>query len=305
VGAGGLGDAAARAQGLQRSVFDGVLAVLLATPCSAPFLGTAVAFALQRPAPFIFSIFTAIGLGLAAPYALLVAVPGGLRWVPRPGRWMLHLKTALGFGLLYTAVWLVWVLGRMTGVDGMARLLAVLVGMACAAWAFGPIAAAWPQRSVLHFGMLLLLSGAGAYGGLRGVLGPNGTRPDTASTADAGARTLDTWQVYSAQAVHSALADRRPVLVDFTADWCLTCQYNERHVLGDATIQAEMARKHVVLLRADYTRRDAAIQQTLAQFGRAGVPMYLLFSPERPDAPQLLPELLSVGQLADALSSLP
>lgn len=299
VGDAGVGQAAQQAQGLKRSGFDGVLAVVLATPCSAPFLGTAIAFALQQRAWLIYLIFMTIGVGLALPYVVLTAIPQGLKFVPRPGNWMLHLKTLLGFGLLVTAVWLVWIMGRFAGVDGMATLLVVLVLVALCAWIFGRVSEKAPQRSLPYFGLLLAVVAGINVCGLHGAL--NAPAADTAATSG----VPQGWQAYSEDAVKAALTRRQAVFVDFTADWCLTCKYNESHVLRDAAIIEGLKNKHVVMLRADWTRRDEAIRVTLSRFGRAGVPMYLLYHPDSPDMPQLLPELLSIGQLRDAIGNLP
>ncbi|KAK1548236.1 hypothetical protein Q3G72_021802 [Acer saccharum] len=299
VGDAGLGHAAHKAQGLKRSAFDGVLAVVLATPCSAPFLGTAIAFALQQRALFIYLIFTSIGLGLALPYVLLTAMPANRRFVPKPGAWMLHLKTLLGFGLLLTAVWLVWIMGRFAGVDGMASLLVVLVFVGLCAWVFGRLVAAKPSQSLAYFGVLLAVLAAIHILGLRQAL--DAPKQDGAYSSS----LPQGWQAYSQTALDAALERKQPVFVDFTADWCLTCKYNESHVLKEPALLQSLHDKHVLMLRADWTRPDETIRTTLLRFGRAGVPMYLLYHPDSPQMPQLLPELLSTSQLRDAVDNLP
>ena len=284
-----LGALANSSHGHRRSFLDGVLAVVLATPCSAPFLGTAVAYALtQRPWINIL-IFGAIGVGLAAPYVLLTLTPGWTRFIPKPGAWMNYLKTTLGFGLLGTAIWLVWLIGRFAGVDAVAKLLLFLLGVSFVSWLFGLVnhrLAASHQFGVL-VALAALLAGIGAVS-----LSFNAEMPEA---------TAFMTRPYSQSATLMALSSRQPVFVDFGADWCITCKYNEQHVLTDPTVTEAFKRYHVVALRADWTRRDETIRKTLASFGRAGVPMYLLYDPDNPSGPTLLPELLTPSILLDAL----
>ena len=263
-----------------RSVGEGVLAVVLATPCSAPLLGTAVGFAFAASAPVVLAVFAAVGLGLAAPFCALVLVPGLRTRLPRPGAWMERGKQLLGFALLGTGVWLVGILGSLAGVDGMVRLLAFLVVVALAAWSWG----AWRRSPVLVGGLVLVL-----------VAGWGTLRFTTAPAAMAGR------EAWSDEAVARILAQGRPVLVDFTADWCLSCKFNERTVLAAEQVQSALARTRTQLLVADWTRRDPAIARRLAAHGRAGVPMYLVYSPARPDQPEVLPELLTLDTVVSAL----
>lgn len=279
-GTGTLVAAVDHAHGPLRSVGEGVLAVVLATPCSAPLLGTAVGFAFAASAPVVLAVFAAVGLGLAAPFCALVLVPGLRGWLPRPGAWMERAKQLLGFALLGTGVWLAGILGSLVGVDGVVRLLAFLVVLALVAWAWG----AWRRRPVLLGGLLLIL--LTGWVALRFGPGP---------AAVAG---RDAW---SDEAVSRSLGQGRPVLVDFTAEWCLSCKFNERSVLASEPVQSALARTRAQLLVADWTRRDAGIARRLAAHGRAGVPMYLVYSPARPDQPEVLPELLTVDTVVSAL----
>lgn len=295
-GAGALGRVGADTHGLRRSFFDGILAVVLATPCSAPFLGTAVAFALTQGGPITVSIFALIGLGLALPYVLLTLVPGGLRLVPRPGAWMNHVKTVLGFGLIATAVWLIWLIGRFAGVDAMARLMLFLLATTVLAWIYGISSHGRPERQLGLLALFLVALPALAYVSLSFpvALDPEATAPSPSA---------DAWRPYTPAAVHAELAAGHPAFVDFTADWCITCKFNESHVLGDAALRAEFQRYGVALFKADWTRRDETIRHTLATFGKAGVPMYLLYSPDKPTGPRVLPEILTVDQVMEALHS--
>ena len=279
-GTGSLVAAVDQTHGPLRSVGEGVLAVVLATPCSAPLLGTAVGFAFAASAPVVVAVFLAVGLGLAAPFCALVLVPGLRSRLPRPGAWMERAKQLLGFALLGTAVWLSGILGALAGVDGVVRLLGFLVVVSLAAWAWG----AWRRGTVLAAGLALVLV-AGVVA-LRFGHGP----------AQVAGR--DAW---SDEKVTRALAQGRPVLVDFTAEWCLSCKFNERTVLASEAVQSALARTRGQVLVADWTRRDAGIARKLASHGRAGVPMYLVYAPARPDSPELLPELLTTDMVVGAL----
>jgi thiol:disulfide interchange protein DsbD len=287
-----LGSLGASAAGARRSFFDGLLAVLLATPCSAPFLGTAIGFAFASSAPVIAAIFAAIGLGLAAPFVAVAAVPAWSRWLPRPGGWMLELRRGLGFALLATVVWLVWIVGRAAGPDAMAGLLMVLVAIGFAAFLFGLV-----QRTrghapgVLLFGAVAALLVAGLD--LVELSADPASRPVAAEGAPL---------AYSRPALDEALAAGRPVLVYYTADWCLTCKLNERRVLAHPQVREALAARGFTVLRADWTRRDETIRQELARLGKAGVPVYALYGAGGPGAPRLLPELLRLEPFLNALA---
>ena len=284
-----------KATGPTRSFFEGLLAVVLATPCSAPFLGTAVGFAFASSTLVIVGIFLAIGLGLAAPYLLVTCFPMWARLIPRPGAWMIQLRRGLGFALLATLVWLVWLTGRSVGTDGVAALLALLLGIAFVSWIYGALQSSGRRGAarVVGLGVVVL-----AVGGLIATPAPTPVSPEGVET---GALR---WLPFDPAAVQAELARGRPVFVDFTADWCLTCKANERFVIADPRVQAELERLGVVTFRADWTRRNEAIRAELARFGRAGVPMYLLYSPEDPSRPEILPELLTVDLTLNALRRL-
>ena len=275
--------------GLGRSVGEGVPAVVLATPCSAPMLGTAVGFALTSGPATVILTFVLMGLGLALPFCLLVLVPGLASRLPRPGAWMERFKQLLGFALLGTTVWLVWVMGGLTGVDGMARTLAFLAVVGLGAWLYGLVQGTTGTRKLVGMVAVVgLVAGGGAWS-----LRFDETPPHAARVTEA--------QTWSDEAVATALAAGQPVFIDFTADWCLTCKFNERTVLQDEDVRAAFAQHQVAFLVADWTRRDARISAKLAEFGRAGVPMYLLVSPSTPDKPEVLNELLTADTLIDAV----
>jgi thiol:disulfide interchange protein len=289
-----LAHAGAQATGARRSFFEGLLAVVLATPCSAPFLGTAIGFAFASPAPTIVAIFLAIGVGLAAPFVLVTLVPGLARFVPRSGPWMLHLRAGLGFALLGTCVWLLWIMGRSAGAGAQTALLAYLVVLAAGVWAFGALQRAERTHVARAAGLSIALLAALGLAAL--------PVAEARPVADAAAPEGKLGGApFSREAVSAALAAGRPVFVYFTADWCLTCKVNEHAVLSDTRIASALAERGFVTLVGDWTRRDESIRAELARFGKAGVPLYLVYSPGAPDRPAVLPELLTVDLFLNAL----
>ncbi len=290
-----LAGAGAGAVGARRSFFEGLLAVVVATPCSAPFLGTAVGFAFASPWPLIVAIFLAIGVGLALPFVLVTLVPAWARFIPRSGAWMLHLRAGLGFALLGTVVWLLWIMGRSAGTGAQTALLAYLVVVAAGVWVFGAL-----QRAELA-GVARLTSFAFA---LLAILGLSTLPVAEARPVREGepASEVVRGRAFSAPEIGAALSRGQPVFVYFTADWCLTCKVNEHVVFADARVQAALAKLGVETFVGDWTRRDEAIRLELARFGKAGVPLDLVFSPSAPDQPIVLPEVLTVDLFLDALA---
>jgi thiol:disulfide interchange protein DsbD len=285
------------ASGLQRSVGEGILAVVLATPCSAPFLGTAVGFALTGSAFTILGIFAVLGLGLASPFVVLTMVPGLSDLLPRPGEWMVYLKKFLGFTLLGAGIWLVWIVGRSAGVDAMARLLGFLAVCGLAAWVYGQ--AQGNQSGVARaatIGAFVMLIPAGWWG--LDIESGGGEAIQKASAAESGAIA---WEPWSEERVQKELEEGRPVFVDFTADWCITCKVNERTVLSTERVVDTFERLDVATLKADWTDGDEDIRKKLQEFGKAGVPMYLVYRPEHPNNPQMLSEVISTGDVVSAL----
>jgi thiol:disulfide interchange protein DsbD len=296
---GALASVGEGATGARRSFFEGLLAVVLATPCTAPFLGTAVGFAFAAAPVVTLSIFLCIGAGLAAPFTLVALVPGWSRWVPRSGPWMLSLRAGLGFALLATVVWLVWVFGRTQGLDAAAGLLACLLAVAFATWLYGTLQGAarrWLVLACAGLAAALMLTSVGAVGFEQGA---------AAGAPDPAPETDSRWRSYTNEAVSETLQSGRRALVVFTADWCITCKVNERFVLADAAVEAEISLPSVVRFKADWTRRDERIRVALARFGRAGVPLTVVYHPEAPDRPIVLPDLLTAGRLLEALRSAP
>ncbi len=286
------------------SALTGVLAVTVASPCTAPFMGASLGLAVTLPTAQALAVFAALGLGMALPYLAASAWPALARALPRPGAWMATFKTLMAFPMFATVVWLVWVLGQQAGMDAVAGLLGVLLVIAFAAWAWG-LPVRRPASRALWVGasaVLLMVTLAWAWPALQAV--PTTSGAQTAGTSAASGSETDGWQPWSPGRVQEALASGRPVFVDFTAAWCVTCQFNKRTTLADAQVKADFAAKRVVLLRADWTRRDPTITAALSQLGRSGVPVYLLQAPGN-SAPQVLSEVLSVREVREALAKLP
>lgn len=273
----------------------GVLAVAVASPCTGPFMGVALGTALVLPIWQALLVFAALGLGMALPYLLVSLWPGLARRLPRPGVWMARFKTLMAFPMFGTVVWLLWVLGQQIGLDGLAAALAVLVALSFAAWALGT--PEFGRKARLGFGApALLVLGGTLFWAWPGLASP----PAEAATP---AATETRWQAWTPKAVGRAQAEGRTVFVDFTAAWCVTCQFNKRTALADPSVLADFERRRVLLLRADWTRRDPAITQELARLGRSGVPVYALYAPAA-KTPVLLPEILRPSDLQGALAAI-
>jgi thiol:disulfide interchange protein DsbD len=278
------------------SLLTGVLAVAVASPCTAPFMGASLGLAVTLPPTQALAIFAALGLGMALPYLAASTWPQVARLLPRPGVWMAHFRTLMAFPMFATVVWLVWVLGQQTGIDGAASLLVLLLALAFAAWALGSPALGPIARR--GFGAVAVLLMAAALFWAAPAL-----RQEAAASSRAAA-PAEHWQAWSPQALAQARAEGLPVFVDFTAAWCVTCQFNKRSTLADTLVQTAFAAHRVRLLRADWTRRDALISAELARLGRSGVPVYALYAPGA-TTPRLLGEILSPGEVRQALEALP
>ena len=267
---------------------SGVVAVAIASPCTAPFMGASLGFAVGMPAMQALAVFAALGVGMALPYVLVSWVPALVRWLPRPGAWMDTFRRAMAFPMFATVIWLVWVLGQQSGIDGAATLLALLLCLAALAWVL-------TLRGPTRLGLTALVLVFSAW--LVHSTGRSLVEPVPVASAPAAG-----WQVWSAPAQAELLAQGRPVFVDYTAAWCVTCQYNKRTTLANRAVLDNFAQRNVALLRADWTRRDPAITQALAALGRSGVPVYVLLAPGK--APIVLTELLSPQEVHTALQML-
>ncbi|WP_108285271.1 thioredoxin family protein [Limnohabitans sp. T6-20] len=281
---------------------SGVLAVAVASPCTAPFMGASLGLAIALPVWQALMVFAAMGLGMALPYLAASAWPGIARALPRPGAWMVVFRQAMAFPMFATVIWLLWVLGQQTGIDGASGLLAMLLTVAALAWALGLSGRArWVFSSLSLAGLFWL--GANVLPGALHEAPAETPVATTNSPTNQPASHTPRWQAWSAAAQQTQLAAGRPVFVDFTAAWCVTCQYNKKTTLANAQVLADFDTRQVVLMRADWTRRDPAITQALTALGRSGVPVYALYAPGQ--APVLLSELPSVAEVQAALQKLP
>jgi thiol:disulfide interchange protein DsbD len=267
----------------------GVLAVAIASPCTAPFMGASLGLAITLPAGEAIAIFLALGLGMALPYLAASWAPAVARWLPRPGAWMETFRRLMAFPMFATVAWLVWVLGQQSGIDGAGALLGLLVALSMVVWAL-------TLRGRTRIALASLALAGLAFVGW--ATGAAITRPAAAATATA--VKDDGWQAWAPERVQQLVASGRPVFVDFTAAWCVTCQYNKKATLSRSEVRADFAAHDYALLRADWTRRDPAITAALAQLGRNGVPVYVIYRPGRP--PVVLSEVLSVEEVRSAIA---
>jgi thiol:disulfide interchange protein len=273
----------------------GVLAVAVASPCTGPFMGAALGAALTLPASQALSVFAVLGLGMGLPYLSACLVPALARRLPKPGAWMGRLKVLMSFPMFATVVWLVWVLGQQAGIDGVAGLLAVLVALGFIAWAWASPGFGRTERLSYRVVSLAVLAFAL-------VLAAPHLQP--AALAVASTTESSAWKPWSQSAVSEAQAQGRTAFVDFTAAWCVSCQVNKLTTLSKADVLADFKRRDVLLLEADWTRRDPVITQELTRLGRSGVPVYALYRPGGA-GPVLLPEILSSDDIHRALSDIP
>jgi thiol:disulfide interchange protein len=294
----GVGSGLATRGGLAGSFFTGALAVVVAAPCTAPFMGPALGWALTQPPAASLVVFLALGIGFALPFVAVAFVPGLLSRLPRPGPWMDGFKKLLAFPMYGAVAWLVWVLTVQTGSDAVPRILGAAILLALAAWVGG---AAQRQHAAgaRHTGLAAIAAVLGLAAVAGGVVWPSyaiATTPQASAAAE-----LDD-QAYSPEKLAALRAEGRPVLVNYTAAWCVSCQVNDRVALSTKSVAEALARNNAVYLKADWTKRDAAIAAELAGFGRAGVPLYLVYGASGRD-PVILPSILTEGVVVKALDA--
>ena len=279
------------------SFFQGVFATVLATPCTAPFLGTALGFAFSQSPAFILAMFVAIAAGMSAPYLLLSVQPAWLRLLPKTGPWMLHVKQFMGFLLLATLLFLLYVIGAQRGLEGAIWASCFLLVISVACWMKGAFVlptASVAKRTVVPVLMLVLVLASGVYF--------IGGKFHSTNIASVNSRLPGDWQPFTPERLQAELDQGHFVFVDFTAAWCLTCKFNEANVLESSAVREAFQRHAIVKLKADWTNGDPVITKLLQQFGRPGVPLYVLY-PGKSDRPIVFPELLTKSILLKKLET--
>jgi thiol:disulfide interchange protein/DsbC/DsbD-like thiol-disulfide interchange protein len=298
IGAGrlaGAGTSLAGQGGATGSFFTGILAVVVATPCTAPFMAAALGFAATQPPAVALAIFTALALGFAAPFVALGFSPALLRHLPRPGTWMIIFKQVLAFPMFGAAIWLIWVLSQQTGPDGLFAVLGAGLALAFALWAYGAATRARGRGQVVGFtAAALALAGA--------ILLTAGVARSTAPALAAASEGALAYEPYSAARLAALRAENKPVFVNATAAWCITCLVNDRVALSSDTLKRAFARAGVVALKADWTNQNPEITALLTEYGRSGVPLYLYFPPKG-GAAKVLPQLLTQDMVTSALQA--
>jgi len=301
-GLAGIGDGLTQGDSFRASFFTGVLTTLVATPCTAPYMAVAAGAALSQPTFIALCIFAALGFGLALPFLLLSFAPWMRSALPKPGAWMDTLKQLFAFPIYASAAWLLWVLAQQTSPFGLGAALAGAILIALAAWAYQK------SKSSSHTARVAALVTA-AFAVLLAVILPVRFADVAAASPSAsagGTRSADEWQPYDAAEVAKLTTAGRPLLVNFTASWCLTCLVNERNAFTDPAVQEIFRSKGVTLMKGDWTNRDPAITKALAAFGRAGVPLYVVYN-SKPGytEPVVLPQLLTASAVQTAFADTP
>ncbi|MCB9520975.1 MAG: thioredoxin family protein [Myxococcales bacterium] len=295
------------------SLVNGVVASIMSTPCSAPFLGSAAGFALGGAAPWqTMVIFVTIGVGLAAPFVLFSFVPGASRLLPRPGLWMETFKQLMGFSLIATAAWLLGVVMKQNSVDAAIGFVRFLVVVAVAAWAVGRFGSAiyGSRQRLAVLAIAVAMVGGGAFGFVR--LEP----PAPAASSVAAAAALDgpavvddriAWREFDSEVVMASLAAGRPVFMDYTADWCMNCKTNERLFIETPEVRAALVESGVLPMQADLTVENEEIRSWLEPFPYSGIPVYVVYLPDQTYdlLPQVITTQLVVSRLQAAASRFP
>ncbi|AQT59410.1 protein-disulfide reductase DsbD [Cellvibrio sp. PSBB023] len=290
----GVGASLAEKPGYGGSFFTGVLATIVATPCTAPFMAAALGYALAQPPLMLLAVFLSLGLGLALPYLLLTCWPRLQRWLPRPGAWMERMKQLLAFPMYAAAIWLVWVLVQQAGLDALVIVLGGMLLLALAAWIYDSSRyASTGWRRLGSCSAVLLIAGVLVMSFIR--IDGSHTSSTQASTSAA-----QHWEPFSEARLNALRADNKPVFVNFTAAWCISCLVNEKVALSDQGVIDAFNRAGITYLKGDWTNRDPEITAFLKRFNRSGVPLYL-FYPESGSAPRELPQILTPDMVIAAI----
>ncbi|MBI3586426.1 MAG: thioredoxin family protein [Ignavibacteriales bacterium] len=294
-----------RGKGYLSSFSEGIFATILATPCTAPFLGTALGFAFSQPAWIILLIFFFVAFGMALPYLLLTSKPAWMKFLPKPGTWMENAKQFMGFLMMATLLWLLYVLGKQLGMEAVIWTGAFLLAVGVACWLIGRYATLTAsRRGVITTWIVALAVVVLGYWvflekmlDVRNVIAGVGPSSEVSQADD----SKIPWQPFSLASLESHLKSNKTVFVDFTAEWCLTCKVNEKTVLSDQRIIDKLKSGGIVTIRADWTNRNPDITKLLAKFGRSGVPLYVIFPAGKPNEPIVLPELITTSMVLEAL----
>jgi thiol:disulfide interchange protein DsbD len=292
----GVGSSLAGRSGYSGSFFTGVLATIVATPCTAPFMGAAVGFALSQPPVALLAVFFSLGLGLALPYLLLSNWPSLQRRLPKPGVWMDRLKQGMAFPMYAAAVWLVWVLAQQSGINSIVAALGGMVAIAFAAWLYEvtKYSEKTAQRTGLGFSVLLL--SAALFGGYFGV-------EEAPASAVASETTGQHWEPYTTARLKELRGQGKPVFLNFTAAWCISCLVNEKVALSQDAVIDAFKHAGITYLKGDWTNRDPEITRILAEFGRSGVPLYLYYPAGVSTSPVILPQILTPEIVTQAVAA--
>lgn len=287
------------------SFFSGVLATTVATPCTGPFLGSAMGFAMTVSPIYTLMIFTSLGLGMAFPYLIFAAFPNLLRFLPKPGNWMVTFKELMGFVMLATTLWLVWVFGAQTDLSAVMVLMGAFLIMGLGCWIYGKWGAAWQERRMrlfatsIGFGLILV-----AFYGVYTSSTEESYAPSKSLVAlNDETHDIRSWVPFSAERIVELQAQGTPVLIDFTARWCLICQANHM-VLSRPEVSDKLAEMGVVKMLADWTSKDSGITRALQLFGRSGVPLYVLYGNDDAQTPQVLPQVLTPDIVMEYLNNI-
>ena len=280
---------------ITNSLWSGVFAVVIASPCTAPFMGASLGLAIGLPAWQALPVFLAMGIGMALPFMAISFNTAWVKFLPRPGSWMQTFRQFMAFPMYATVIWLVWVLGQQVGLDGVSGFLACLLSLALLIWALTLNGIVGRVMSALA--LVVLALSIWHWGPMWTQVQ---TQADTSNSTPA--NKLGQWEAWSSEKVALALKDGRPVFVDFTAAWCVTCQFNKKTTFSDANLLAELANKKVLMLRADWTRYDPLITVALNELGRNGLPVYAWYAPGQ--SVRLLSELPTVNEIQGHLSQI-
>jgi len=294
----GIGSKASARSGYSGSFFTGIIAVIVATPCTAPFMGAAMGFAFTQPPWISIMIFTALGLGLASPYIFLSFFPNCLRFIPKPGAWMESFKQLMGFPLLTTVVWLLWVLGNISGNNAVATVLFSLVIISMGVWIMGRWGTPVQKPSIRTLSKLTGI--CFIAGSLLIALQGTKIRPDQKNDTASTNPENSLWIPFSQNKLSELRQAGKPVFIDFTADWCLTCKVNENIALTNNVLDT-FRKKGYTLMKADFTSRNEAVANALTSYGRSGVPLYVLYSGGVNSEPHLLPQILTENIVLEAI----